>query len=75
MVGPNERAHKLKEARDAQEKESNAAHELVELEEKMKRFEEEIQKANATIRETHNQAETFTREVKPLPYGSDLLEC
>lgn len=63
MVGPNERAHKLKEARDAQEKESNAAHELVELKEKMERIEEQIQKENATMRETQNQAETFTREV------------
>ena len=63
MVGPTERAHKLKEARDAQEKESNAAHELVELKEKMKLFEEQIQKENATIKESHNQAETSTQEV------------
>ena len=63
MVSPNTRARLLQEARDHQEREGDAAAEIAEKREKMKRFEEQVQKQAAILSQLDAQDATISHEV------------
>ena len=63
MVSPNTRARLLQEARDHQEREGDAAAEIAEKRERMKIFEEQVQKQAAILRQLDVNEATVTHEV------------
>ena len=62
-MNPNTRARLLQEARDHQEREGDAAAEIAEKREKMKGFEEQIQKQAAIISQMDARDAPIAHEV------------